>query len=347
MAVKPPSYAIQNIFSRVIPEVEQVKTSNRFILRGKCPFCQDYKKRMYCLEYGDHFQVVCHNCGYNNPFSAFIKNDFPAEQTHLKEFIIDSIKTGDAFKPRSSSKREIIPVIENDLKLRTYLADMSFCLGERQELKMKEQFRSLCIDYCEGRRIPKKYWSEFVFFTKGKLKGYIGIPMWDDNKNNILHVQGRLFAEDKTKEDQQKYMFLKDEDHYIGNIPKPIYGTWRVNKDIDVYICEGTLDCLAFGDQGVATCGATISEFFINKVRNKFPNRVWCMDNYWDDEEGHKLTDKLLDMGERCFIIPKKMNSKDSNALLEEIDVNILPEDFVNENIYQGRLGKVKLGLLK
>lgn len=347
MAFKPPSYAVQSIFSRVVQDVEQVKTSRGFNLRGKCPLCNDYKKRMYCLEHSDHFQVHCHNCGYTTSFNIFIKDEYPTEYIHLKEFILDSIKTGQAFKKKQSKNKETLPVIETDLKLRVYMDEMSFSLGESQETALKERFRNMSIKYCEDRKIPRKYWSEFRFFTHGTLKGYIGIPMWDDKKQNLAHIQGRLFIEDKSAKKQEKYLFLKDIEHNIENLPKPIYGEWRVDKTKDVFVCEGTLDCLAFGDQGIATCGATISDFFINRIRNNFPNRVWCMDNYWDDIEGRRITDKLLNIGERCFIIPYNMKSKDANALLKEMDVNIIPDAFIYENIYEGRLGKVKLGLLK
>ena len=347
MAFKPPSYAITNVFYRIVPDSEQVKTSNKMVLRGKCPLCQDYKKRMYCIEYGDHYHIYCQNCGYSAQFQTFIKDEFPTEQSQLKEFIIDSIKSGEAFKKNKPKKKDNTPRIEYDLKLRVYMSEMSFSLGEAQETSLREYYRKKAIEYCEGRRISEKYWNEFRFFTHGTLKGYIGIPMWDDNKNDLVHIQGRLFAGNSSIQNQQKYLFLKDTNHGIDNIPKPIYGTWRVDKEKMVYVCEGTLDCLAFGDQGVATCGATISEFFIGKVKKKFPNRVWCMDNYWDDEAGRKLTDKLLEMGESCFIIPKRMKSKDANALLQEMDVDVLPEEFIEKNTYTGNLGKVKLDIIK
>ncbi len=345
MAFKPPSYAIQNIFYRVVHDVEPVKTSNKFVLRGKCPLCQDYKKRLYCIEYSDHYQVFCQNCGYSAQFQTFIKDEFPTEQHQLKEYVIKSIKTGDAFKKNKSFEDKPQPFIEIDLKLRTYMEEMSFSLGETQGTALKERFRDICIKYCEGRNISKKYWSEFRFFTHGTLKGYIGIPMWDENKNNLIHIQGRLLVEDSSKKNQQKYLFLKDTNYGIDNLPKPIYGEWRADKSKRVYVCEGTLDCLAFDDQGIATCGAQISDFFIGKVKNKFKNRVWCMDNYWLDEAGKDITNKLLNLGENCFIIPKNMKSKDANDLLQEMNLNKIPEEFIDRNLYKGNLGKVKLGL--
>jgi hypothetical protein len=345
MAFKPPSYAVQNIFSRVVRDVHQVKTSHTFVMVGKCPLCNDYKRRMYCKEYPDHFHVYCHNCGYSNEFKRFLRDEFPSESGQLNEFILDSIKTGTAFKRKIEVKKIKTNDVENDLKLRVYMEDNSFCLGETQTNKTKEKFRQISINYLNNRKILKDFWNEFRFFFKGPLKGYIGIPMWDATRNNLMHIQGRLLINDKTKEDQQKYLFLKDVDKGIEDISKPVYGTWRVDKEKTVYICEGTLDCFSFGSQGIATCGATISKWFINGLRKDFNNRVWCMDNYWTDKEGRKLTKKLLEMGESCFIIPRDMKSKDSNDLLKELVVDIIPDEFIMNNIYSGKTGIVKLSM--
>jgi hypothetical protein len=144
---------------------------------------------------------------------------------------------------------------------------------------------------------------------------------------------------------QQKYLFVKDEQYGIELENKPIWGTWRVIKDQVVMICEGTLDACAF-ENSVSTCGATISDFFVNNVISEFPSRVWCVDNYWIDEAGRDLTNRLLMMGEKCFIIPRdQIDKKDANDLIKFTFKNNLyiPMSYVNENIYEGKAGLSKL----
>jgi len=347
MSFKPPVYAVQNLFQRIVPTAEIVKTTRLFLMRGKCPLCSDYKKRMFCKEYPDHFHVYCHNCGYSNGFRHFIKDNFPAYQDELNEYVLESIRSGSF---RKNKKKIELPspinsIDENDMKLRCYMDDMSFCINNEQKNKSKEKCRKTAIEYCKSRNIPYEVWKEWRFFTEGPLKGYIGILMWNKNKTLLLHIQGRLLLPSKDIPDQQKYYFIKDTKASIDNIPKPLYGIWRVNPTQRVFVCEGTLDALAFGSQGVATCGAHISDTLIQSVTKQFKNNVWCPDNFWFDEVGQKLTIKLLEMGQSCFIIPKDMKSKDCNALLDELGVNEIPKYFIDKNIYKGKLGIAKLKL--
>jgi hypothetical protein len=343
MSFKPPSYAVQAISSRILPGIESANRSGTLVLKAKCPLCCDYKKRLYIKEYSDHFHVYCHNCGYSNGFQQFINDEFPNEKHSLNEYVIESIREGKAF--RRTSPKVIDRLDENDMKLRTYMSDKSFKLSIKQENEAKESCRLMSIDYCENRKIPRKYWKSFRFFFEGKLRGYIGIPMWSEEKKHLLHIQGRLLIQNKNIQDQQKYLFLKDEDCNIVNISKPIYGLWLADPNKTVYVTEGTLDAPAYGDQGVSTCGATISDALIRKVRQKFPNRIWCSDNFWTDKAGSDLTMRLLEMGESCFIIPKSMKSKDGNDLLKELDVDVVPENFIEENTYYGKIGITKLRL--
>lgn len=345
---KPPTYAVQAIFYRVVPDCEEVKTSNSFLHRGRCPLCSDYKKRMYLREYGDHYHVYCHNCGYSNGFTIFLKDEFPEHVEELKEYVIQSIRDGSFMqKPK---RIDIVDDLrdEIDMKLRCYLQDNSFALIKKQKHQAKEMCRIKSIEYLESRRIREKDWSDFFFFFDGQLKGYIGIPMWDEKKQILLHIQGRLLIPSKAAEiKQEKYLFLKDTNANIDNIPKPIFGLWRADTSRRVYMSEGTLSALAFGKQGLSTCGANMSKMFVSKVKKKYKDVIWSLDNYWIDETGRKKTDALLKMGETCFIMPKEIPRKDTNDLLDYLNVDELPEDFINQNLYTGNNGYVKLQLMK
>lgn len=346
--VKPPNYAAQAIFYRIIPDCEEVKTSNSFLHRGRCPLCNDHKKRMYLKEYGDHFHIYCHNCGYSNGFTIFLKDEYPEYVEELKEHIIQSIRDG-SFMKRPKPEAFVADLRDEiDMKLRCYLQDNSFSLTKKQRHTAKEMCRIKSIEYLESRRIRENDWSDFFFFFDGQLKGYIGIPMWDEKKQVLLHIQGRLLIPSKAAEvRQEKYLFLKDTNANIDNIPKPIYGLWKADANSRVYMSEGTLSALAFGRQGLSTCGAQVSRMFVSKTKKKYKNLVWSLDNYWTDPTGQKKTDSLLQMGETCFIMPKEIPCKDTNDLLEHLNVDVLSEDFINSNLYTGKTGYVKLQLLK
>jgi hypothetical protein len=110
---------------------------------------------------------------------------------------------------------------------------------------------------------------------------------------------------------------------------------------------EGTLSALAFGKQGLSTCGANMSKMFVSKVKKKYKNVVWSLDNYWTDDTGRKKTDSLLQMGETCFIMPKDIPCKDTNDLLDYLNVDELSEEFISQNLYTGNNGYVRLQLMK
>jgi hypothetical protein len=177
------------------------------------------------------------------------------------------------------------------------------------------------------------------------LAGYVGIPFYDKHKKYLIHIQGRLVLPHKGWDNQQKYLFVKDEERGLELENKPLWGTWRVNIDEPVIICEGTLDACAFTN-AIATCGATVSEHFIDGLIEEYPNRIWCVDNYWTDKAGRDLTNRLLTRGETCLIIPKEhIGEKDANDLIKHVfkQETYIPMAWVNANLYVGKLGLVKL----
>jgi len=345
-----PSYVVKNILYRLGLDVEEVKTSSVFIHRGKCPFCIDKKKRLYVRDYGAFFSVKCHHCGYNSSFEAFLKVNYPHAYDELKPYCLESIKDGTAFKRNYGRKEEVKENLSDlvDLRIKMYLKKHAFPIDEVQESK-KEVLRKRILEYLETRRIPKNIYDDFYCIIKGPLKGYIGIPFFDETKENIIHVQGRLF-DNLGNNELPKYIFLRDEKEDMEIENKEVWGLWRVGPDDPVVICEGTLDACAF-KYGISTCGATIGESFISKLKKKFKKRIWCIDSFWIDEEGQKLTTKLLEMGESCFIIPRELQGiKDANQLLcehlssdEFISEEFISEEFINENTYTGNKGKVRL----
>lgn len=356
--MKLPDYIVRSISIRIVDRCKEKQSMGRLLLNGNCPLCGDTRSRFYVKDYGDDHMAYCHNCGYSKPFQHFLKVYFPLELSSLKELFMDNLKNGEFFK---KEKQERIKKLESALNGSTKLSEnlWSYCALngfpiKKTQMGKKEFFRIKCLKYLKKRKIPKNIVKDFWCFTKGPLRGYIGIPFFDRKQKNLIHIQGRMVRKPtKWEEDNKaikKYLFLKDvrEDNpvKIEIESKPIWGIWRINTKERVVICEGTLDACAFKNS-IATCGATLSNSFIRELRDQFPNRVWCVDNFWKDEAGRKLTKELLKMGEKCLIIPQHMTSKDPNDLLKELGVRYIPDDFVKENIYDGKVGLTKLTLLK
>ncbi|MCS7317018.1 MAG: hypothetical protein NZZ41_01685 [Candidatus Dojkabacteria bacterium] len=350
-----PSHIIKNIFYKIVLGGEEVHTTHSFLHKGKCPLCNDYKKRMYVKQYPDgHYHIYCHNCGYSQNFPYFIKNYFPEYLHELTEFYLNYLKeeknnkniNKNEKKELKEEKNEFVEKYLTDIKISSYLEENAFLLKEENLSSSKELIRKYAIEYLKNRKIQEKYWKDFYFIYKGPLKGYIGIPMWDEN-HILLHVQGRLLLKSKNVNyEQPKYIFLKDSSKGIENIPKPIYGLWRANKEKTCYFSEGTLSCLAFGDQGLSTCGANISLTFVKKIKNNFKNVIWSFDNYWIDETARKKTNFLLENNETCFIIPKNIPCKDTNDLLIYFNWEEIPEEFIQQNLFTGKTGLIKLKLM-
>ena len=282
------------------------------------------------------FLVYCHNCGYSHSLEVFLKENFPGEYKNLKSHIIDSLADGSY--TRKDKRQPIVRTMTdaqiND-KLRYYLPSVSFDITTEQSDARLERYRGVCVKYLIDRRIPETIFRDFICIHGGPLAGYVGIPFFDESKTNLLHVQGRLVIPNK-KVKQAKYMFLKDVDNGIELEGKPIWGQWRVKKDRPIIVCEGTLDACAF-ENGIATCGATLSETFIRKVKTTYKNRIWCVDNYWLDKAGADLTNRLIELDEDCMIIPKEYNDiKDANDIIRQVfkDEIYIPESFAVKNVY-------------
>jgi hypothetical protein len=347
--VKLPNYAIKESFFRIVANPTQLN-HGVFLLCGKCPICSDWRRRLYLKEYPQKHMVYCHNCAYSKNYLGFLKDNYPYELDNLRMHQLDLLRTGNFFKTPVADPIQV-PVYtfdHLDFTLRKYLKFNAFPIIEEQTNEQKEKFRKYCIDYLVNRKIDEKIYLSFYCIFKGPLAKYLGIPFFDESEEKLIHIQGRRMFTPKNEEEESlnpKYKFLKDTQYDIEIDSKPLWGQWLVDKTKDVMVCEGTLDAPAF-DNSVALCGATLSLMLIEKIQKDYPKRIWCIDNFWKDKAGKELTTKLLEMGEKCFIIPKNMTSKDANDLLKELNVDKISMEYVNENVYEGKLGLFKLAML-
>lgn len=346
MTIKIPFYAAKLTFARIISGSTQHSTSTP-IMQGNCPLCGDKKRRMYMKDYGNSsILIYCHNCGYSRSFYNFLKDYYPAEINLLQEHLLQSVVDGTAFKRNTKDKvKNLVPFSELDVKLRMYLSTRAFKITEVQTDDKKEKYRNHVVEYFKDRHMSKSFSDDIFCVFSGPLKGYAGIPFYDKTGVNLIHVQGRRMFTPKTKELENwnpKYKFLRDAENGIEIENKPIWGSWKVDSEKVVIIVEGTLDADAFGNS-IATCGATISEEFIQGVQKMYPNRIWCPDNYWLDAAGNRLTTALLNMDESCLVFPKDSTYKDSNEMVKSLNIDRIDREFIRNNVYDGRMGLAKL----
>lgn len=349
MKAKLPDYIVREIFCRVVTAPGRVSSSNRFIWKGNCPICGEQRQRMYVKDYGDDHMVYCHNCGYSAHFGIFLRDHYPHEQQYLKEFYLESIKDGTAFKKEKASVKDRLNYnfSELDVKLRRYANKHGFHIGKRQEDRTMEKYRKKCLRvFVKERRLPKKFVKGLWCFTTGPLSGYCGIPFYDESGKNLIHWQGRrMWTPEKGSDDEKfnpKYKFLKDVKEGIEIEDKPFYGENTVNKKQNVMITEGAIDSQCF-ENGAATSGATISDSLIREVRKAFPNRIWVPDNIWIDKAGLELAIKLLELRESIFVFPFGTKQKDANSYIVDHSLKLIPEELIRDNTYTGTEGLVRI----
>lgn len=348
--MKLPNFLVQEIFCRVVNKTQKVNAS-RFIYKGNCPICGDKRGRFFVKEYHDDHNVYCHNCFISCSFRSFLYKYYPHELKGLKEYFLESLRSGEAFKEKKRAKKKEVAISaaafnKLDYDLRRYAKKKGFSIQTKQEDKNLEDFRKECYLTFKKRNLPMRFIKDLWCFTDGPLKGYCGIPFFDESGNNLLHWQGRrMWTPEKGSDDEKynpKYKFLKDIKEGIEIESKPLYGLHTTDKTKPVKITEGAPDAESFFN-GIATCGATISDSFINKVKKQFPERIWVPDNFWQDKAGRELSVKLIQMGETCFIMPKDVKQKDANQYIEENDLKVFPDEIVNANLYSGKSGLLKL----
>lgn len=349
MTIKIPFYAAKQVFSRIIASATQHSTSTP-MMQGNCPLCGDQRRRMYMKDYGNNsILIYCHNCGYSRSFYNFLKDYYPSEINMLQEHLLQSVLDGSAFSNNRNNKevniKKLVPFSELDVKLRIYLSSRAFKVTEHQSDEKKEKYRNLVIEYFKDRHMSKSFADDIFCIFAGPLKGYAGIPFYDKTGTNMIHIQGRRMFTPKNKEIENrnpKYKFLRDSEHGIEIENKPIWGSWKVDSEKVVMIVEGTLDADAFSNS-IATCGATISDEFIQGIRKSYPDRIWCPDNYWVDEAGRKLTTTLLNMGESCLVFPRECTYKDGNEMVKSLNIERINKAFIHDNTYGGKIGLAKL----
>jgi len=191
--------------------------------------------------------------------------------------------------------------------------------------------------YAENRRIPinRVYYtdkfdqiSEYAE-TPVKDKERLVLPFYNSN-NELFGIQGRSL--DKGQIRYITLMFNKDE--------LKLFGQEHCDTSKQFYIVEGPIDSL-FVKNCIAMAG---SDAALNKYKT---NSVICLDNEPRNKQIVQKMAKFLDDGFKIVIWPDSVKEKDINEFIVNGHTKAELQSIIENNIYSGLTGKIKLNSWK
>lgn len=292
-----------------LPQSEIVRRGGALSIHSRCPICGDsmkdkHKKRfwIYPSKKGDHMNCGCFNCGYNRPFTVFLKDYYPDD---YRDYLMES------FKDRKQTKTTHTEPPKEEKK---YIPELQFC--ERLDTLPENH---PIVKYVAGRHIPKdKYdrlwftrqWQHLVnsvnpdSYPLPKDEPRLVIPIFD-NKGKIESFQGRALRDNAAS----KYMTIK-----ACEQSTKIYGQDTIDPLKTVYFLEGPLDSLFVDNAGAITGG----QLALSEVPYK-NMRVWVLDNEARHPDTTTRLLKLIESGEKVVMWDKcPWPSKDINEMIKE-----------------------------
>jgi len=236
--------------------------------------------------------------------------------------------------------RKDIPLLPQD----------SINLTDEQQLKYYNDNKivSKALDYLNYRRLlsainrPKTFWISLVDFVH---KNRLTIPFYDVD-NNIIFYQTRSLIDG---DNLPKYLSKSNSDRTLFNID-------NIDHDLSsIYIFEGPVDA-CFTKNGVAMAG--LNEKSLTTLtpkqeeqlnRFKFHKKVWVLDSQWKDKASLTKTKLLINAGESVFIWPEEYGKrfKDFNDIAVALEVDELPQTFIDNNTYTSLKAKVMLSQIQ
>lgn len=333
----PKSYIIQKFYQYAgYPRFNKV--SNTYY--GCCPICREgkswgKKRRLYYVV--DDNTLYCQNCQRGwSPLNWII-----AVSGETKA---DVIKDIELFEPNI---RSILEEHEKHnktsaVKIPTLPEDSINLFDELQRDYYKDNvIVNHALKFISNRRLdtakyrPKTLWISLKDFSH---KNRVVIPFYDLNNQIIFYQSRAIFDEDSPP----KYKSKTGADKSLFNIEK-------IEPTHDkIYKIEGPIDA-SFVRNGVGMCGLNTTELQQNQLRNyPFHEQVWVLDNDINTEEVYDKYVKLLESGERVFIWPIEFKKfKDINEVCQRYNIDEFPHKLIDNNIYEGRAGILRLASLR
>lgn len=196
---------------------------------------------------------------------------------------------------QDTPKQNYKKIVNDKLKEQRQLEELEKERNLAAEKKATTYFRPLCIDselsrkaiqYCESRKIDKKYYENFSVAIDGKYKGRLIIPVFNRD-GDVIFWQGRLLEK---KDGEAKYLNPK------LNRDSLLFGIERMDIEKPVIVFEGPIDSL-FVENGVATMGVSIP-LNIRELLKELDRVFYVFDN---DDAGRDMSVKYLKEAKYVF----------------------------------------------
>lgn len=280
--------------------------------------------------------ICCHNCGwYSKPYQWVVR----ITGLSFTEIQKDIDSTTDVIvvntlpkKPTNNKELPVLPADSINLldqEQTNFYNDNSIVLANLKQIKDRK------LNTAVNRPIAL-----YTTLTDKVHNNRLIIPFYDTN-NKIVFYQSRKVLD---SDERPKYLSK------VG-AEKSFYGINVLDPNIEhMFITEGPIDAM-FIKNGVAVAGineGTNNNFTSTQKQQllAYPlhNRVWVLDNQYNDNTSKKKTCKLLEEGEHVFIWPESFkNYKDINEYCVDKNINSFDIDTILENTYTGLKGKLLL----
>lgn len=258
-------------------------TNNGTHFNARCVLCGDSKKnkdkRRFNLNYKNGYPIYhCFNCGSSGSFLKLycILKNLTEEEAKEKLFGYNP----EDIKKRLSERKQYIPD-EPQIKKHNYILDDCFKIDEPLAGFAYKKYINVLKDFINKREIPKNF-DVFISY-KGKYKGRLIIPIYDENKN-IIYFQARRIP---------------------GSNIEPKYKNPKLNKNVIVFnehlfdynksiiVVEGLIDCSSIGNQATACLGTSINDSFLKRIIKLTKKDVII--SFDNDEPGYEALKKFVD----------------------------------------------------
>lgn len=342
MVIVPEQYVVKTFFE-CVSNAKYNRHSKNY--QGSCPFCREgnsfgKKERFYYLPKKE--LAFCHNCGYSKKAFNFILDvtgkPFNIVIAEIRHGEYDVIQEQDTKK---EEKKQDVPSLPRD------------CINLTDETQLKfhegNAVVSVCLNFIKARRLdtainrPKTY---YLSLTDDVHRNRLVLPFYNQNGDIIYYQTRTLLPAD-----------MKEKPKYLSKVgaEKSLSGINQLDQNIPfIFLFEGPIDSY-FAKNGAALCGIQDeSEHAFTELQkiqlNSLPmyERVWCLDNQWNDKAALKKSLILVDQDEKVFIWPEELRKyKDANEYCIATKQDSISTDFILKNTYKGLKAKIILTKIK
>lgn len=324
--------------------IKKISQNGKHVLT-RCVFCGDSKKNSRKMRLNIEFESKnpkypgqtiyrCFNCDASGSFTklyAFLNHISEEDaKSILYNYNPEDIRKR-LSKDKSTSEKE-----EKKKYVFDYVLKDCVSLSTKSTSMVINSYIDILREFKESRYLPEDF--RIFFATKGDFRGRIILPIFENG--HVVYFQARSLDPNA----ERKYINPVAEKESI------ILNMERFDSTKPIVVVEGIIDALSLGNNATTILGASLSDEFVEKIKDKGSEIIVVCDN---DERGQKELRKILSHSKyshqlKYFIMPEKYKYlKDMNDLLcrEFKNINNL-YNFVVENSYSKikTLVKLKIG---